>query len=109
MPDDEGYGMTLPHPVGEEAFTSCVWVSKARACELLGLSDGKVRSKIARKWTQGIHYAIIDGGTWINLREVQAWITREASGQCEDESRSDTASAVSGLKKPSTYDRLGVV
>lgn len=26
------------------------WVSKRRACELLGMTDGAIRSKIARKW-----------------------------------------------------------
>ena len=85
------------------------WVTKKKAAEKLGLTEGQIRSKIARKWKRGIHYAIIDGGTWINIGEVQKWITREASGQCEGASRSDTPLGNSGTKKRSTSSRLNLV
>lgn len=85
------------------------WVLKSRAIELLGFSEGQIRSKIARKWTRGRHFAIIDGQTWVNLREVQEWITHEASGQCEEKSRSGTALPESGTKKRLTSNRLGLV
>ena len=61
------------------------WVSKRRACELLGMTDGAIRSKISRKWQRGVHYAVIDGGTWVNIREVQQFIAEEALLERDDE------------------------
>jgi hypothetical protein len=77
--------------------------------QALGMTEGSIRSKIARKWQRGVHYAIIDGSTWINLEEVQAWITREASGQLEAGYRSDIPSMASGTKRRSISPRLGLV
>ncbi len=85
------------------------WVTKKKAAELLGMSDGSIRSKIARKWTRGVHYAIIDGSTWINLEEVEAWIIREAFEQCAESSRSVTPLPASGTKKRLTSPSLGLV
>jgi hypothetical protein len=85
------------------------WVTKRRAMEILGMTDGSIRSKVARKWQRGVHYAIIDGSTWVNLEEVQQWITREASGQCEASSRSATPSTGNGSRRRSTSQRLGLV
>ncbi len=55
----------------ELSIESVEWVTKARARELLGLTDGQIRSKIARRWTRGQHFAIIDGSTSVNMREEQ--------------------------------------
>ena len=85
------------------------WVTKRRACELLGLTDGAIRSKMARKWTKGVHYAIIDGRTWVNIAEVEGWITQEACAQGPDEYRSGIQSTGQSSRKRSTSPRLGLV
>jgi hypothetical protein len=85
------------------------WVTKRAAMQALGMTDGAIRSKISRKWQRGVHYAIIDGSTWINLEEVQLWITQQASDQCGADCRSAIPSMGSGTRKRSTSSRLGLV
>ena len=85
-----------------------MWVTKRKAQEELGLTDGSMRHKIAKVWQRGKHFAIVDGRTWVNLEEVQAWITREASDQRETRSKSANLKG-RDRKKRSTPGRLNLV
>lgn len=76
-----------------------VIVTKARACELLGLTDGQIRSKIQRCWTRGFHYGIIDQRTWVHLGRVEEWLIREGFDRTTDEFRSPGPTEVDATTK----------
>ena len=87
-----------------------MWVSKKKAADLLGITDGQIRSKIQRNiWLKDSHYRVIDRSTWINIEEVQKWICPETlpyTAELYDSKKHTKAKSISN--KPNS-NRLRVV
>lgn len=87
-----------------------MWVSKKKAADLLGITDGQIRSKIQRNvWLKDSHYRVIDRATWINIEEVQKWICPNTSNITMDHLESTLCLKAKGLEKPQHFKRLKVV
>ena len=95
--------------VNSDAQPDNSWITLEKAQGAFGWTEGQIRSKIARRWQRGCQWAIIDGRRMIDWREVDEWITREASGQVEESSNYGTPSTASGMRKRSKSRTLGLV
>jgi hypothetical protein len=86
------------------------WVTKQKLEELTGFTTNQIRSKIQRGiWERGLHYAVVDGRTMLNVRRIEEWIIQKVSDQEAIGCRSATAQAENGSRKRSTSARLGLV
>ena len=87
-----------------------MWVSKKKAADLLGITDGQIRSKIQRNiWLKDSHYRVIDRATWINIEEVQKWICPETYICTTENLESKLATTARLQEKPRNSNRLRVV
>lgn len=52
------------------------WITKTLYCQRTGMTEGQIRGKIQRRvWQDGVHYAVRDGGTWLHVENIEAWLT----------------------------------